>query len=173
MVTKKTNSKKSDCKGSRGAAGESRKEADRERGKGDAGRLHPPGSAPEGIGGGAAGGDQSDMDRTGEGIRLRRIGYSPLPSQRKFHDSDARFKGFSGPIGSGKSQALCQEAIRLAYVNPGRTGLVGAPTYPTDVNQTPFNQAINYPLASWTPSALTCLKTESFGFTLQRNLDGS
>jgi hypothetical protein len=42
----------------------------------------------------------------------------------------ARFKGFSGPIGSGKSQALCQEAIRLACINPGRTGLIGAPTYP-------------------------------------------
>src|SRR5262249_40312827 len=37
---------------------------------------------------------------------------------------------FSGPIGSGKSQALCQEAIRLAYLNPGRMGLLGAPTYP-------------------------------------------
>ncbi len=42
----------------------------------------------------------------------------------------ARFKGFSGPIGSGKSQALCQEAIRLSYVNQGRLGLLGAPTYP-------------------------------------------
>ncbi len=42
----------------------------------------------------------------------------------------ARFKGFSGPIGSGKSQALCQEAIRLSYLNPGRQGLIGAPTYP-------------------------------------------
>ena len=41
-----------------------------------------------------------------------------------------RFKGFSGPIGSGKSQALCQEAIRLSYMNPGRLGLLGAPTYP-------------------------------------------
>jgi PBSX family phage terminase large subunit len=48
----------------------------------------------------------------------------------KFHRSGARFKGFSGPIGSGKSAALCQEAIRLSYVNPGRTGLIGAPTYP-------------------------------------------
>src|SRR5271168_3978097 len=60
----------------------------------------------------------------------RGIKYSPLPSQQKFHDSKARFKGFSGPIGSGKSQALCQEAIRLSYLNPGRTGLIGAPTYP-------------------------------------------
>jgi hypothetical protein len=53
-----------------------------------------------------------------------------LPSQRKFHLSAARFKGFSGPIGSGKSQALCQEAVRMSYINAGRTGLLGAPTYP-------------------------------------------
>jgi hypothetical protein len=45
-------------------------------------------------------------------------------------ESRARFKGFSGPIGSGKSQVLVQEAIRLSYQNPGRMGLIGAPTYP-------------------------------------------
>src|SRR6201986_2073878 len=61
---------------------------------------------------------------------LCEIKYQPLPSQKRFHQSTARFKGFSGPIGSGKSAALCQEAIRLTYVNPGRTGLLGAPTYP-------------------------------------------
>src|SRR5271154_7320353 len=60
----------------------------------------------------------------------RGIKYSPLPSQQRFHDSKARFKGFSGPIGSGKSAALCQEAIRLCNLNPGRTGLIGSPTYP-------------------------------------------
>ena len=71
------------------------------------------------------------MDRAGEdGIRERGIEYQALPSQRKFHDSKARFKGFSGPIGSGKSQALCHEAIKLSYLNAGRTGLIGAPTYP-------------------------------------------
>jgi hypothetical protein len=58
------------------------------------------------------------------------IEYAALPSQARFHRSQARFKGFSGPIGSGKSRALCQEAIKLSYLNPGRTGLVGAPTYP-------------------------------------------
>ncbi|MGA3016346.1 MAG: phage terminase large subunit [Bryobacteraceae bacterium] len=52
-----------------------------------------------------------------------------MPSQKAFHECGARFKGFSGPVGSGKSQALCQEAIRLAYQNPGRMGLLGAPTY--------------------------------------------
>jgi len=64
-------------------------------------------------------------------MKVRRtIPYSPLPSQRRFHESEARFKGFSGPIGSGKSQALCHEALKLAYLNAGRTGLIGAPTYP-------------------------------------------
>lgn len=70
------------------------------------------------------------MGGTPDDVRLREITYSPLPSQRKFHESAARFKGFSGPIGSGKSQALCHEAIRLTYLNPGRLGLIGAPTYP-------------------------------------------
>jgi hypothetical protein len=66
----------------------------------------------------------------GEGIRYREISYEPLESQKRFHNSSARFKGFSGPIGSGKSQALCQEAIKLTYLNAGRMGLLGAPTYP-------------------------------------------
>src|SRR5260370_1501567 len=74
-------------------------------------------------------GDQGYMGRTGQ-TKRRDISYDPLPSQKKFHALENRFKGFSGPIGSGKSQALCQEAIRLSYVNPGRTGLIGAPTYP-------------------------------------------
>ncbi|MDP9170985.1 MAG: terminase family protein [Acidobacteriota bacterium] len=75
----------------------------------------------------------------------RKIEYSALPSQRKFHQSTARFKGFSGPIGSGKSQALCQEAIRLCYLNPGRTGLIGAPTYPMlrDATLTSLTELLN------------------------------
>ena len=65
-----------------------------------------------------------------EGTCFRGITYSALHSQKAFHRSPSRFKGFSGPIGSGKSVALCQEAIRLSYMNPGRMGLIGAPTYP-------------------------------------------
>jgi PBSX family phage terminase large subunit len=70
-------------------------------------------------------------------VLRREITYHPLASQAEFHKSRAIFKGFSGPVGSGKSQALCQEAIRLAYVNAGRCGLIGAPTYPMlrDVTQ--------------------------------------
>ena len=70
------------------------------------------------------------MGGSGDGVKDREIDYTPLPSQKRFHDLDVRFKGFSGPIGSGKSQALCQEAIKLSYLNPGRLGLLGAPTYP-------------------------------------------
>lgn len=56
------------------------------------------------------------------------LSYVPLDSQLAFHGSMARFKGFSGPVGSGKSAALCQEALRLAHVNAGRQGLLAAPT---------------------------------------------
>ena len=71
------------------------------------------------------------MDSTNrDGKKKVEIQYEPLPSQWRFHMSPARFKGFSGPIGCGKSQALCHEAIRMAYLNPGRLGLMGAPTFP-------------------------------------------
>jgi hypothetical protein len=43
--------------------------------------------------------------------------------------------------------------------------------YPTDVNETPLNQVINYPSDYWTPSQLDCLKTESFTFTFARDVD--
>ena len=43
--------------------------------------------------------------------------------------------------------------------------------YPTDVNDTPFNRAVNFPVDYWTPSVLDCLKTESFTYTYERNLD--
>jgi hypothetical protein len=43
--------------------------------------------------------------------------------------------------------------------------------YPIDVNNTPLNRVINYPVNEWTAAILNCLKTESFGYTLGRNLD--
>jgi hypothetical protein len=43
--------------------------------------------------------------------------------------------------------------------------------YPTDVNNTPLNQVINYPKNDWTPANLNCLKTESFTYTYERNID--
>src|SRR5580692_9699336 len=56
--------------------------------------------------------------------------YDALPAQKIFHgDLTTRFKGYSGPIGSGKSHALAYEALFLSRQNPGRVGLIGAPTY--------------------------------------------
>ncbi len=43
--------------------------------------------------------------------------------------------------------------------------------YPTDVNDTALNRVINYPDSDWTSDKLTCLKTESFTYTFDRNLD--
>jgi hypothetical protein len=79
------------------------------------------------------------MDRTHhDGSFELGINYHALPSQKAFHECTSRFKGFSGPIASGKSQALCHEAIKLAYYNKGSLGLIGAPTYPMlrDATQT-------------------------------------
>ncbi len=67
------------------------------------------------------------------GIEYSRTQHGPsiaYPSQSEFHNARERFKGFSGPIGSGKSKALCHEALQLAYINNGCLGLIGAPTYP-------------------------------------------
>lgn len=43
--------------------------------------------------------------------------------------------------------------------------------YPPDVNDTPLNRLINFPVAQWTPANLACLKTENFTYTGDRNLD--
>jgi hypothetical protein len=56
--------------------------------------------------------------------------YHPLPSQAEFQALRGRFKGFSGPVGSGKSAALCFETIRQSFLNRGCQGLLAAPTYP-------------------------------------------
>jgi hypothetical protein len=56
--------------------------------------------------------------------------------------------------------------VRTVYPNARFESL-----YPTDTNDTPLNQIVNYPTANWTPAALTCLKTENFTFTGDRDLD--
>jgi phage terminase large subunit len=113
----------------------------------------------------------------GRKIRTREIKYDPLPSQKQFHCSQARFKGFSGPIGSGKSLALSHEAIRLSYLNPGRMGLLGAPTYPMlreatqatlleilSANQIPYehNKAENFILLHDTRSRILFRPVDEF-----------
>ena len=43
--------------------------------------------------------------------------------------------------------------------------------YPTDTNDTPLDQVINYPTATWTPANLTCLKTENLSYTQARDMN--
>jgi phage terminase large subunit len=69
------------------------------------------------------------MGEAETGRVFRGIEYEPWPSQERFHECRARFKAFSGPVGSGKSSGLAHEGIRLSYVNRGLLGLIGAPTY--------------------------------------------
>jgi hypothetical protein len=45
--------------------------------------------------------------------------------------------------------------------------------FPPDVNNFPLTKVINYPTTDWTPANLNCLKTESFTYTYDRNLDQS
>ncbi|HML15621.1 MAG TPA: hypothetical protein VK419_01295 [Bryobacteraceae bacterium] len=59
----------------------------------------------------------------------------------------------------------------MTYVRTSQSACRFEVLYPTDVNQTAFNQTINFPTGAWTPEALTVLKTEDFGFTLGRDLD--
>jgi len=78
------------------------------------------------------------MGGTGNTL-IREIVYTRRPdgtrggayaSQKRFHALKTRFKGFSGPVGSGKSAAFANEILIACIKNPGRTGYVCAPTYP-------------------------------------------
>lgn len=55
-------------------------------------------------------------------------GYIPLPAQKKFHRSRAKFRAYVGGYGSGKTLAGCHEAIWLSYLNMGIPGMMLAPT---------------------------------------------
>lgn len=53
-----------------------------------------------------------------------------FPGQAQFYNAEEKYSGFSGPVGTGKTMALCCRALIEATNNPGRRGLIGAPTYP-------------------------------------------
>jgi len=66
---------------------------------------------------------------------------------------------------------FCDELI--SYVRTFHPNCRYEVLYPTDVNDTPWGWVVNYPTDSWTPEKLTALKTESFSFTFERNLNKS
>jgi hypothetical protein len=45
--------------------------------------------------------------------------------------------------------------------------------YPPDTNDTALNAIINYPVNDWTPANLSCLKTENFTYTGDRDLNAA
>lgn len=53
-----------------------------------------------------------------------RIGYEPTPAQRPFHLSRARERLLIGGFGSGKTYALCAEAIAWMLEQPGIRGMI-------------------------------------------------
>jgi hypothetical protein len=60
----------------------------------------------------------------------RNVRYVPFPSQATFHELTPAFaKGFSGPMGVGKSSTLCHEVVKACYANPGYTGILAGPSY--------------------------------------------
>ncbi|MEW5773338.1 MAG: hypothetical protein AB1916_07410 [Thermodesulfobacteriota bacterium] len=56
--------------------------------------------------------------------KTRRVEYTALPTLARFHASDAFVRGVMGPVGSGKSTAMCMELMRRAREQaPGPDGV--------------------------------------------------
>ncbi len=65
---------------------------------------------------------------------LEECGYEPFPWQRRFHlagtDRDVRSQKLAiCGLGAGKSHLFVEEAAILAMLNPGKWGVISAPTY--------------------------------------------
>jgi hypothetical protein len=117
--------------------------------------------------------------------------YSADPSGMPFYDDftkSAFQNAYNRSMGVIASQntpptAFPQECAFLAgliaqftraimdYVHATQPAALFEALYPLDVNDTPLNKIVNYPLDEWTPAKLACLKTESFTYTGGRDLD--
>ena len=81
------------------------------------------------------------------------------------------------PAGFAQECAFLAELIAqftqaiMDYVRAAQPGALFEVLYPLDVNDTPLNKIVNYPLDEWTPAKLACLKTESFTYTGDRDLN--
>ena len=69
-----------------------------------------------------------------------------------------------GLLGSFTRQLM--EHVRASYPNCRFEVL-----YPPDVNDSALNTLVNFPIQEWTPAKLDSLKTESFTYTFERNLN--
>lgn len=73
--------------------------------------------------------------------------YEPLPKQIRLHESNSRYRGYIGGIGSGKTLWLVMDFFKLAVEYPGTIWVLTAPTYPMlrDSTLKTFNE--------WVPDA--------------------
>jgi hypothetical protein len=60
-----------------------------------------------------------------------------------------------------------------AFVHQTQPGTKFEVLYPPDTNDTALDTIINYPVNDWTPANLSCLKTENFTYTGDRDLDAA
>jgi hypothetical protein len=82
-----------------------------------------------------------------------KIAYDPLPKQRDFHSSAAKYRAFGGGFGNGKTSAGCAEGFFLAMEYPGCTGLIARATRPelkATTQQTFFYGGQGAPETDWT-----------------------
>lgn len=98
---------------------------------------------------------QSQFGRAMSVITSNTIDPATIPQESAF---------LPGLIGSFTAQI--RSFVRATYPNCRFEVL-----YPPDVNNFPLTSVINYPTTDWTPANLNCLKTESFTYTYDRNLD--
>lgn len=57
------------------------------------------------------------------------VSYTPNPQQRKFHESNAKYRCFLGAVRGGKTKAGVWEGIDLSMQYPGNRGLIARKTY--------------------------------------------
>ncbi|MGA2145837.1 MAG: hypothetical protein ABSH49_12840 [Bryobacteraceae bacterium] len=60
-----------------------------------------------------------------------------------------------------------------AFVRQTHPGAKFEVLYPPDTNDTALNAIVNFPVNDWTPANLSCLKTENFTYTGNRDLDAA
>ncbi|MGP8245978.1 MAG: hypothetical protein ACLQVN_15835 [Bryobacteraceae bacterium] len=60
-----------------------------------------------------------------------------------------------------------------AFVRQTQTGTKFEVLYPPDTNDTALNAIVNFPVNDWTPANLSCLKTENFTYTGDRDLNAA
>jgi len=63
-------------------------------------------------------------------VKEIKIVYNPHLKQRMFHESRAKYRAFVGGVGSGKTYASVNEALRQALEQPKSLGVMVAPTFP-------------------------------------------